>query len=372
MRYMNTFKALVEGLIGMLAEAGAANASQQSVVSAFFPRREAQTVGSPEGEALSSVDGATRNKTWVSHFVNERAALSVAREFLRLRGKEPSDDLAADVLGTLDAMLLGERAGADMFSSICAANEGMLSRSLRRHLFDRMTASFECVYGAKGGVADEFRRQLDALIEGLERKERCAGSIGSPDSLSKEKWLVLRYACACGIAGHLAVSHFAARMSATLDELDAPRGGDETPNFVAGSRTGDVACRKTAHLLRIKLVDGARQIVQDHRIDDDVRHVVKIGRLAMLNDISTEDAKGVSREHLILEKSKSGWRIVQGVTANGTLVVSPNGHKRSLSMKGSTCALESGTIICCAPIVTTEGDSLLNYDSGAVFRFELE
>ncbi len=375
-RYVNTFKALTEGLVGLLSDEGHAKtdmlrASQQMVVSAFFPRKLER------GDDLSCVEGfplrvgAVRDKTWVSHFVNERAVLSIVQEFLTLHRMTDGDDAAAGVLSVLEDMFKDGSVGLNILAKVCESEDGSLSERLNGCLVNRLQVAFACVYGADSHTTNEFRRQMAAQLGNLEELERTAKSKKLPSNHLEERWMVLRHICACGIAGHLAVRHCEAGRDVDSKAPGTSCDRSETPHIIAGFHSRGAVCKNAAHLLRIKSTNGMRQVVGDYQIDDDC-HVVTVGRHVGLNDVSTKDAGGVSGKHLRIERGDTGWRIVQGRTKNGTLVIFPDGHRRFLAMEGSVCTLECGSIICCAPLCTPGGERLLNYDNGAVFRFEID
>ena len=281
--------------------------------------------------------------------------------------------ISADaVVKALDEVFSDESAGkTSALMRVCDTGEVALSIRIRECLVGRMVSSFECVYGEDGDIARKFRAQTGLRLERLEEKERTARKLDFVDALPEERWAMLRYLCACGIAGHLAVLYYDAEACADRGANVVAYGRSSTPGIIADDAARAIERKRVPHLLRVAISGGVQRVVEDHPIDDG-KDSLTVGRLAGRNDIATTEASAVSGTHLRIERKGAGWKVVQDKTRNGTLVILPNGQRRFLAMEGSCCGLDHGSYICCAPLCTPEGDRALNYDNGAVFKFEIE
>lgn len=331
---------------------------------------------------------AIRDKYAVSRILNLWDQDRIRIAFLEANGEpDRADSPIGAVYSALDKLcdLEGDREYTPHpLAEICRGTYDDFAASIEENIIAGIRSSLASSYDAKCDTVETFDREIGLLIEDLKSCE-ANKQLTEGGSLPRDRWKVLRYLCACGIAGPAVVGE-------GLERNGGPLGGDASPASVEPLQGGDrlVVARKTlqtasssqkdrrsaspsTHLYRMGLVNGLQTVVEDFAFGLDVQSIA-IG-VNLDNDIAIDGAQFpfVSDHHAVIKREGDGWTLVHLSATNKTVVVCPDGKARVLTMPNSWARVEAGSTIALAPweTVTTGGKVKheLNYDGGAVFAF---
>lgn len=351
----NVLKPLIQGLKNLL------NNHEIVQIADGTPRATDAMVFS----TLLPKGGSGWNKSEVSRQLNHAPQEELTGLFLNLNG--PVEDLGAEaIFKTLDNLCgLDDEPENDALSplaSICYSGKPSIAEDLEQELANPLHKAFQSHYRHSPNDAETFWRVAQRLIDSLKKDEENADLMDEGYAeLPLRRWAVIRYLCACGIAGTEAVTVEQKNMENRLGQNTIPSGDTDRIDHLP-----------SISLRRIDLVDERRTAIKDYVFDCNVEEI-HIGRNED-NDVRVNRGSSpcVSRYHLKILRGEHGWRVVHLGNTNPTAIVDPNGSVRVLSSPQDQAPIASGSKLYLAPGFAGRVDAVVpDYRNGAEFVFEI-